>query len=130
MDESSQFMQRSNSSWIVRFLWFFVHPGCAVILGVLGILLLPSSPAERGTSLFCLVLLLLAVAIMFIWFISLFLKPAHHMTTKTNMPGYCQKCGYNLRGLTKPRCPECGTPFCDKSPDLLTMSSQTDETKF
>jgi hypothetical protein len=23
----------------------------------------------------------------------------------------CRKCGYNLTGLTEPRCPECGTPF-------------------
>ncbi len=25
--------------------------------------------------------------------------------------GRCRQCGYNLRGLTEPRCPECGTPF-------------------
>ena len=25
--------------------------------------------------------------------------------------GYCIKCGYDLRGLPEPRCPECGTPF-------------------
>lgn len=23
----------------------------------------------------------------------------------------CRRCGYRLRGLTVPRCPECGTPF-------------------
>ena len=23
----------------------------------------------------------------------------------------CLKCGYDLRGQTEPRCPECGTPF-------------------
>lgn len=26
-------------------------------------------------------------------------------------PGYCTTCGYCLRGLTSPRCPECGTAF-------------------
>ncbi len=26
-------------------------------------------------------------------------------------PGHCQRCGYNLRGLTVPRCPECATEF-------------------
>jgi hypothetical protein len=25
--------------------------------------------------------------------------------------GLCAKCGYDLRGLVEPRCPECGTPF-------------------
>ena len=26
-------------------------------------------------------------------------------------PGHCAHCGYNLHGLTEPRCPECGTGF-------------------
>ena len=26
-------------------------------------------------------------------------------------PGFCDQCGYNLKGLTEPRCPECGTTF-------------------
>jgi hypothetical protein len=25
--------------------------------------------------------------------------------------GYCRRCGYDLRGLTEERCPECGTAF-------------------
>ena len=25
--------------------------------------------------------------------------------------GLCLSCGYNLKGLTRPRCPECGAPF-------------------
>ncbi len=31
-------------------------------------------------------------------------------------PGTCDSCAYNLRGLTEPRCPACGTPF---DPQLL-----------
>jgi hypothetical protein len=27
------------------------------------------------------------------------------------IPPTCRKCGYNLTGLTKTRCPECGEPF-------------------
>ncbi len=26
-------------------------------------------------------------------------------------PGHCRRCGYNLKGLTEARCPECGTGF-------------------
>jgi hypothetical protein len=26
-------------------------------------------------------------------------------------PGHCRRCGYNLKGLTQPRCPECGASF-------------------
>ncbi len=33
----------------------------------------------------------------------------------------CERCGYNLTGLTEPRCPECGTPF---DPKLLAGESQ------
>jgi hypothetical protein len=29
--------------------------------------------------------------------------------------GCCAKCGYDLRGLPEPRCPECGTPFDPKA---------------
>ena len=36
--------------------------------------------------------------------------PGHHRR-KRKKCGLCVKCGYNLRGLTGPRCPECNTPF-------------------
>ena len=29
----------------------------------------------------------------------------------------CHQCGYHLRGLTEPRCPECGMEFTPPSPD-------------
>ena len=28
-----------------------------------------------------------------------------------HVPGHCQRCGYNLTGLTEARCPECGAGF-------------------
>ena len=31
--------------------------------------------------------------------------------------GCCKKCGYDLRMLDAPRCPECGTPFTQKAGD-------------
>lgn len=32
---------------------------------------------------------------------------------RRSRPGICKGCGYDLRGQTEPRCPECGTPFDD-----------------
>ena len=37
--------------------------------------------------------------------------------------GFCRKCGYNLTGLSEPRCPECGTPFGGGSTEELNESS-------
>lgn len=34
--------------------------------------------------------------------------------------GFCRQCGYDLTGLTEPRCPECGKPF---DPKLLSEPS-------
>jgi hypothetical protein len=34
-------------------------------------------------------------------------------------PGRCKRCGYDLRGLPIPRCPECGTPFGVDGPGPL-----------
>jgi hypothetical protein len=31
----------------------------------------------------------------------------------------CLNCGYSLRGLTEPRCPECGVPFRPESPSTF-----------
>jgi hypothetical protein len=31
--------------------------------------------------------------------------------TLRRLEGRCGRCGYDLRGLPEPRCPECGTPF-------------------
>lgn len=41
--------------------------------------------------------------------------------------GFCRKCGYNLTGLSEPRCPECGTPFGDRSTDEIHESSPSRE---
>ena len=32
-------------------------------------------------------------------------------TVIRQMDGRCRNCGYNLMGLSEPRCPECGEPF-------------------
>ncbi len=49
-----------------------------------------------------LLLLVLAAPTAYLW----------HRDRRFRFPsGHCQQCGYNLHGLTEPRCPECGTGF-------------------
>lgn len=42
-------------------------------------------------------------------------------------PDECHNCGYSLKGLTEPRCPECGAPFdrsrLDSSVDRMSLTS-------
>ena len=35
----------------------------------------------------------------------------HNRRSRRRKLGLCVKCGYDLHGLTEPRCSECGTPF-------------------
>ncbi len=39
--------------------------------------------------------------------------PSHRRRKRRNL-GLCVKCGYNLKGLTEPRCPECNTRFDER----------------
>ena len=40
-------------------------------------------------------------------------------------PGRCEHCGYLLRGLPEPRCPECGEPFDPLSAGVGPAQSET-----
>ncbi|MBN1341731.1 MAG: hypothetical protein JXQ73_03575 [Phycisphaerae bacterium] len=46
-------------------------------------------------------------------------------------PGRCPGCGYSLRGLSRPRCPECGRAFTFKevlsTPEQLGYAGTVDE---
>jgi hypothetical protein len=39
--------------------------------------------------------------------------------------GRCVRCGYELCGLSEPRCPECGTPFERRAPKREDAGSET-----
>jgi len=52
------------------------------------------------------------VGAMLIIILSMILLPL----SPVEKPGHCSECGYSLKGLDTPRCPECGTPF---DPDSL-----------
>ncbi len=49
--------------------------------------------------------------------IAIYLLLPVHIRRKRKKKGLCEKCAYDLRGLTEPRCPECGTAF---DPKLLS----------
>lgn len=38
---------------------------------------------------------------------------------------YCDKCGYDLRGLPGPHCPECGHPFDPTDPDTFRVARRS-----
>jgi len=57
-------------------------------------------PFWMPTALFC--------------FLSCFSYAPFRRRRKRKKLGLCLKCGYNLRGLTEPRCPECSTPFDER----------------
>jgi hypothetical protein len=40
-----------------------------------------------------------------------YVEPYVHRTHSNKDLSKCEHCGYMLRGLDRPRCPECGTPF-------------------
>ncbi len=41
----------------------------------------------------------------------LYLVTRGYIRTRRHKRGYCFECGYDLRELPEPRCPECGTRF-------------------
>ena len=51
--------------------------------------------------------------IIYAFFPALFIGlPVRLLMAPREIPaGHCQSCGYDLRNLSEPRCPECGTPF-------------------
>jgi hypothetical protein len=43
--------------------------------------------------------------------LAILLYAGRHILRSPPTPGTCRRCGYDLRGLPEPRCPECGTSF-------------------
>jgi hypothetical protein len=39
------------------------------------------------------------------------IREVRRVSLQRKRRGHCKNCGYDLRGLPEPRCPECGSPF-------------------
>ena len=71
--------------------------------------------------------LVLPLWIPMLFFAAIFFCPAGFRRIQAHRRaklGLCIACGYNLRGLPKPRCPECGTGF---RPDLTNADPRPTE---
>lgn len=59
-----------------------------------------------------------AVYLLIIWLVPAFVLSPLVVFVNRKWPlwprGHCTKCGYDLRALPEPRCPECGRPFNPK----------------
>ncbi len=51
----------------------------------------------------------------------------HNRYWPVHEPGRCRVCDYDLRGLPKPRCPECGTPFDPVEVPALAQDGHTSD---
>jgi len=75
------------------------------------------SVAEVLSFLMLLVILVPLASVPGWWLIRHRLRPFLAAELATRGFIVCARCGYHLKGLADPRCPECGTPF---DPGLLT----------
>lgn len=111
---------RSGSYYVMAVL-VFGPITLAVLLGLV-VAVLPPSLGLVGSVLAVTVAVLIVPA----W---LFKRRVGH-----NLRGYvravrvptCHTCGYNLTGLTEPRCPECGQPFDTKLLSATDVSAAGD----
>ncbi len=73
-----------------------------------------TAPALAHTLLTTLLYLAMGATALHFWWQPRFRKSIRRQLVQAGI-AVCMKCGYDLRGQTQPRCPECGTPF-DVSP--------------
>lgn len=95
-----------------RYVWLI----CGLVFFMLAVaqeLLIPDwSPVKRLTvHCWTLGLLCLAVGAVDVFVV----RQRRKLRTLAPLT-HCEKCGYDLRGLLEPRCPECGRPFERDSP--------------
>ncbi len=74
-----------------------------------------ASPLEALLLVLCFVGVVLAGCLACGWIVA----EVFRRWRQPDRSGLCETCGYNLRGLPQPRCPECGTGF---EPDLIDVN--------
>lgn len=78
------------------------------------VMYLPGTPGTQGRTWFVQISLAMT-AVVLIWSVIGALAccavRVRNRYLPLRTPGYCVQCGYNLRGLPLPRCPECGLAF-------------------
>ncbi len=96
----------------IKLLGMWLIFGPALFIGVAGLLRVRDLRSATISDLFILALVLA--------FLTINVLILHRTTwsyfrgrrgARRSNRGECENCGYLLRGLSEPRCPECGTPF-------------------
>jgi len=94
----ARYTRSGMCAWIA-----LAHLGICILFYLL-VVLRNWNPAQ-AQALFAIMGAIYSIAILpLIW-------QARQNLRKTHIPGICDGCGYQLRGLVEPRCPECGTAF-------------------
>jgi len=102
---------RPRSLFVVLGMWLIFGPA---VLGM-SLVLQPSNLSRTlfgtGSSVQGYLELVLSLGLVVLYAVLLYRVTANYLRSKDAEPGHCLECGYNLTGLSEPRCPECGVPF-------------------
>jgi hypothetical protein len=106
-----------TANWRRRIGFLAIIVGVNVLLSITprAINLGPWAPSIMSFTLF--------VGIVTTWLISTRRRMRLHLRKELIKRGHriCIQCGYDLRGLPEPRCPECGTPFDFYKPPYVPL---------
>ena len=94
---------------VVLGMWLIFGPVALIALGAYAGLFMRM---ERGpTTVPGALAWLLGLALIALYIAILVRVTRGYLARRSDRPGHCRECGYPLKRLPEPRCPECGTPF-------------------
>lgn len=106
---STIFTTFPDEYWVGSYGWYWHEQRPSNRLGYLDVHFGPDSRLDISLPLYIPFLLIAIPTVWLFW----------RESKRRSPPGRCKNCGYNLRGLIMPRCPECATSF-----DLSTVSEE------